>query len=404
MGYTSLKNIEGEKLRIDFSKYYSGTTLAAARWFDLSYWTGSGSYATILGTYVKNGDFQGTADPWTFSAGFAWTAATHLMTKSNTGNSETLSQNTTCVNGTSYVVIYTIGSYAGSGNVTISLGGTNGTGRTANGTYTETISCGATANAPLVVTVASTVTAVTIDVVSVRQELAFTPCSETSEQALWHGGNVSPATKHILEAGVLGSAAATVPGALMIVDILGVYPRIRTDLNTTQTLINTQTLPRYTDGKGVMSYYCTDVTNGANAQNFIMTYTNSASVSGRTLGSTVANTASSIQSQIAHAGIATNNTGGPFLPLYMNDAGVKSVQSVQFSAASASAGFVNLVLCRPLVMLPIYALAVAHERNLITTLPSMPKIEDGACLGFLAYSTAIATGVYWKGYLNIGWA
>jgi hypothetical protein len=407
MGFSSTDDFvsevttNGKFWRADFNKIYTGGTVVAGRWYDLTYFGGVPPQF-VHGNYIKNGFFDGGAKDWTLSAGIVWTAATSLVTKSG-ASSETISQNTACVNGTAYVVTYTIGSYAGSGNITISLGGTNGTNRTANGTYTETITCGATANAPLVVTVASTVSACTLDTISVVQALAFTPYTDASENGLWHAGNVSSDTKHLINYGAWTNAAVGAPSVLMLVDLLGVYPRIATNSASSQTLNNTQTLPRYTTGAGVRAFYSIDVSNGANAQNFSMVYTNQESTGSRTLGAVVANTASAVQGHISHSGVAAGNYG-PFLPLSSPDTGVKSVQSVQFSAASASAGLVNLVLCKPIASIPITTGFVAAERDLMNQLPSLPKIEDGACLAFIVFYGAVATsGTAHQGYLDIAW-
>jgi hypothetical protein len=406
MGFSSIDDFlaeqtSGKNWRADFMKIFTGGTVVAGRWYDLTYFGGAPAQY-IHGNYVRNADFLAGAMGWTASAGFAWTAATHLMTKSG-GNAETLTQNTSCVNGTAYSVVYTLGSYAGSGNVSVSLGGTAGTNRTSNGTYRETITCGATANAPLVITVAGTVSAATIDVVAITRDLAFTPYSDTIDCGLWHGGNVSTDTKHLVNVGAWTNAATGAPSVLMLVDMLGCYPRIATNSSSLQTLNNTLTLPRYTAGAGVRAFFSLEVSNGANAQNFAMTYTNSSSVGSRSLGATVANTASAIQSHISHSGVAAGNYG-PFLPLMAPDAGVKSVESCQFSAASASAGLGALVLCRPLVTLPITTAFMAAERDLMNQLPSLPRLVDGACIGFLHFAGAVtASGVQFQGYLDAAW-
>jgi hypothetical protein len=303
-------------------------------------------------------------------------------------------------------VIYTIANYTGSGNITISLGGTAGTNRTANGTYTENITCGATSNAPLVVTFASTVSAARVDNIIVRRLLAFTPYADSAigrEAGLWHGGNVSSETKHLLTVGARANAATAALSTLYIVDLLGCYPKIATNSASSQSLNNTASIPRYTDGKGVRAFYTLNTANGANAQNFSMNYTAPGSVSGRSLGAVVANTASAITGHMSHTGVAAGNFQ-PFLPLAGGDAGIMSVQSAQFSAASASAGFVDLVLCVPLAAIPTTTAFVMAERDLMTQLQSLPRIYDGAVLGmFLVTGGVVASGNAIDGYIEVGW-
>ena len=410
MGFASIDDLVGELTgqgkhwRADFVKAYasSGGAGTAGRWYDLQYFDGNPSKNYAPGNYIRNGDFLGGTMGWTVGSSYwAFTPATHLMTRTANADVSTLSQNTSCVNGTSYSVVYTITRTAG--GVTISLGGTAGTQRTAAGTYRETIVCGSDTNAPLVITPDATF-AGTVDVVAVTQDLAFTPYTDTTvDNVLWHGGNVSGDTKHAVNVGAWTQGSTGAPSVLQIVDLLGVYPRIQTNLATLQTLSNTQTLPRYTDGKGVRAYFAINTTNGANAQNFVMSYTNQDDVTGRSLGAVVANTASAYQSHIGHSGTGASNFG-PFLPLMATDQGIKSVQSCQFSAASASAGFIDLVLCKPILTIPITTAYVAAERNLLTQLPSLPRIYDGAVLGFLVFAgAAIATSVQFQGYIDLAW-
>ena len=414
MGYSGFDDIttgltDGKRWRTDFTKVYAATdvyaagTVVAGRTYDLS---GYDERRYAHGNYVFNAFMMAGLAGWTASsANVSWDAAT--TTASKTGaSSETITQNTDCVNGTTYEVIYTLSAYAGSGNVTISLGGTAGTGRTANGTYTENISCGATASAPLVVTFASTVSAGKVRNVIVRRLLAFTPYTDAAkgrEAGMWHGGNVSTETKHLLTCGVRTNASTGALAVAYIVDLLGCYPKIVTNSASSQTLNNTLTLPRYTDGKQVRAFYSLNTANGANAQNFAMSYTNTASASGRSLGAVVSNTASAITGHIGHTGVAAGNFS-PFLPLGGGDAGIISVQSAQFSAASASAGFVDLVLCVPLVAIPITTAFVMAERNLVTELQSLPQIYDGAVLGVIINTGGIVvSGNAWDGYIEAGW-
>jgi hypothetical protein len=105
-----------------------------------------------------------------------------------------------------------------------------------------------------------------------------------------------------------------------------------------------------------------------------------------------------------HSGVAAGNTG-PSLPLGGGDKGLTSIQSCQFSAAAATAdGAVNLVLYRPLLTIPMTTGFTAAERDLMHQLPSMPRIKDGACLGFFIFSGAvIAAGNNIQGYLETSW-
>lgn len=227
--------------------------------------------------------------------------------------------------------------------------------------------------------------------------LAWTACNEASGNGtqifgMPHGGNVAPATKHIINVSAVSAVATAVPGQLMLVDLQGYWPGINLNLATAQALTGTPAL-RYANGAGCKLFGVITTASGATAHNLSLSYTNQAAVAGRALPVTVAATASAIAGHITHSGTAANNYG-PFLPLAGGDSGVQSVQSVTVSAASG-AGVMALCLARPLLTLPITTAGVAAERDLVNQLPSMPRVMDGACLQWLYFTgaaTAAATG------------
>ena len=405
--YSSLA--AGKTWRQDWTKNYTATdvyaagTVVAGRYYDM---TGYGQNPYMHGNYVFNGHFTGGLAGWTTSsANVSWDAVNTAASKTG-ASSETISQNTSCVNGTTYEVVYTIAGYTGSGNVVISLGGTNGTNRTANGTYTENISCGATAGAPVTVTFPSTLSAGRVENILVRELRAFTPYTDSDigrEAGIWHGGNVSTDVKHLLNVGCLTTAAIGAGAIAYLVDLLGVYPKIQTNSASVQSLTNTLTIPRYTDGAGVRAFFSLNTANGTGSSNHSYTYTNSAGTGSRTPTTVIAGTASGVTGHILHSGVAAGNYG-PFLPLAGGDAGIRSVQHFQNSVASGSAGFVDLVLCKPLAYIPVTTAFIAAERDLLTQLPSLPRIYDGAVLGIILQSGAVITaGTQWQGYIETVW-
>jgi len=222
--------------------------------------------------------------------------------------------------------------------------------------------------------------------------------SESSGFALYHGGNVTPDIKHILNMAALTAVATGVPWRLMLVDMCLYYPGINMNLATAQTLVNGTTLTRNTTGAGLRAYLVVQTTTGATAHNVAMSYTNQAATAGKTLPVTVACTASAIAPHITHSGTAANNYW-PFLPLASGDTGVRSVQTVTISAASG-AGTAALVLAKPLIDIPLTTASVAVERDLLNQLPSLPKIDDGACLTWL-YMAWAATGASTNFYGHI---
>lgn len=226
--------------------------------------------------------------------------------------------------------------------------------------------------------------------------------TEASGFGLWHGGNVSTDTKHVLNVSALTSAGTATPSVLMLVDLCLYYPGINMNLATAQTLTNSSSLTRYTDGAGLRAALVMTATSGATAHNVALSYTNQAGTSGRTLPVTVACTASAIAPHLTHSGTAANNYG-PFLPLASGDTGIRSVQSVTLSAASG-AGTAALCLYRPLLTIPLAAVSVASERDLMNQLPSLPRVYDGACLVWLYFTgSATAASSTFIGSVDFGW-
>lgn len=222
-------------------------------------------------------------------------------------------------------------------------------------------------------------------------------------KGIYHGGNVSTDTKHLVNIGAYSAVATAVPSVLMLVDICLYYPGIVTTSASAQTLTNSTSLTRYTDGAGLRAFFVMTTAAGANTPTVQISYTNQAGTASRSLPVTTAFTASAIVGHITHSGTAANNYG-PFLPLASGDTGVRSVQSLTITTPSATSGTGALVLCRPLATLPLTTVSVASERDLFNQLPSLPKIVDGACLTWLYFAgaaTATSTNIY--GYCDFAW-
>ena len=215
-----------------------------------------------------------------------------------------------------------------------------------------------------------------------------------------HGGNVSPLVKHLLNMNAWGTAATSVPGTLMLVDLQGYYPGISNNTTSAQTLVGTPTL-RYTNGEGCRMYWVQTAAAGATAQNIALSYTDQAGNTGNALGATVAMTASGIAGHISHAGTAANNYG-PFLPLASGDTGVRSVQTVTFSAANTGTG--ALCIARPLAQITLSVAGLMTEKDLLNQIPSLPVINDGACLVWLyGAGAATAASTTFAGGIEVVW-
>ena len=234
--------------------------------------------------------------------------------------------------------------------------------------------------------------------------LAFQALTDATTNAtgIQHGGAVG-GFKVLLNAAAQTAAATTAPCVLMLVDLLGFYPVTSVTTTGAQTLNNTVTLPRYTDGAGVQAFITPSTVMGAATPSISIGYTNSASTAGRATPTTlpIGNTAAAVTS-VVYSGTGAGKFG-PFIPLQAGDAGIKSVQSISLSASYVS-GVLNLVLCRPLLTLPITTLGVTAERDLINQLNSGPRVYDGACLAWLMLAgAATPVAAPLSGHLEFGW-
>jgi hypothetical protein len=230
---------------------------------------------------------------------------------------------------------------------------------------------------------------------------------ETTGCGMFHGGNVSTDTKHIINVAALANAATGVPSVLMLVDMCLYYPGISMNVATQQVLTNTNTLTRYTSGQGLRSWLTVTATTGATAHNIDNTAgtgTEYVDQDGNTAQhpGTISCTASAITPHITHSGIAANNFG-PFLPLAAGDNGIRRYTSFKLSAASG-AGTAALCIGRPLATIPLLTANVMTERDLMNQLPSLPKIEDGACIVPLLYTGgAVAASTSFIGSIEAAW-
>lgn len=178
----------------------------------------------------------------------------------------------------------------------------------------------------------------------------------------------------------------------------------------TGTHTMTVTPNRYADGAGLRAYVVltNQSGNSTNTPVMTMTYYNQAGAE-KTMGATVNFTAGGTNipqvGKILHSGVAAGNYGF-FLPLAAGDTGIRGIKTVTFTTAYATATTLTaaVVIVKPICTVPIVAASVAAERNLMTQLPSLPRIYDHACLNFLQFAggaTANSTPI--QGYIDVAW-
>ena len=165
------------------------------------------------------------------------------------------------------------------------------------------------------------------------------------------GINIPNISGQFLKSLTVMSAASSATGTtnqnqrLCLADYLLYYPFIDTDaVGEQQDTIATNALTRYTDGQGVMMMAVGQSASSA-IGTFTVRYTNSAGVAGRTSQATFTKIISGGGTLVSSS---TNAVAGshPFVGLQAGDTGVRSVESVTFTAAGG--GLMAIVLVKPL--------------------------------------------------------
>jgi len=228
-------------------------------------------------------------------------------------------------------------------------------------------------------------------------DLVYVPTDDTwSEGTIYHGGNVSTATKHFLSAGAVAVAAAGAPWYVMAIDLVGFVPLSGTNVSTTGTKTVTMTAlgsgggtgDRYPNGQGLRLFVAADTALGANAPTCVINYLDTGGGAGAT--TTFTSTASMGIGQLLNTGAAANKYN-PFLPLAAGDTGVSDIVSLVWSGTAHASGTVIIGLCKPLWTLPIPATGLYSKMDFVNALPSMRQIKDGANLQFLLFQTGATT-------------
>ena len=163
----------------------------------------------------------------------------------------------------------------------------------------------------------------------------------------------------------------------------------------------TQFMPRYTNGVGAQAFFAVQTAPTAggptlSASAYDSTTTATPGTGTRAFqGSVVMNAAANAYAgRIIHSGNAAGNYG-PFLPLQGGDLGIARINSFTFSGGTAytGSGVVALCIARPLCDIALPVTGQWCERDLRNQLPSMPQIQDGACLCWMLFGTGATTNL-----------
>lgn len=156
-------------------------------------------------------------------------------------------------------------------------------------------------------------------------------------------------------------------------------------LTTSQTVQGSPASPaitRNTGGAGNLAWYEIYTIIGTTSTTLTMTYTD----------------------QDGNAGSSTINIGATGfrevtraqrIPLAAGDSGIRSVQSVQLTASTGTAGSFGITIAQPLAWIPVGAAGTPGWRDYTTGLPGMPVIDPDACLALMFIPAAATATEVW---------
>lgn len=222
---------------------------------------------------------------------------------------------------------------------------------------------------------------------------------QSTDGGVYHGANVSPATKYLRQLRVGCASATPLPCTLVLCDYLLYYPSVEDGNTDLQEMTNTLTLPRWTDGSGVQMMAVT-ISSRTGGQSFFVNYTNSSGEAGRVSQTVIQNVVAS-PGTITTASTATSTSGNPFIGLQDQDTGVQSIQSVQMLGADT--GFFALILVKPLATLMIRGIDAVYEKDFLLFANELPIIQDDSFLSILALPNGSLTGLAIRGNLRSVW-
>ncbi len=222
---------------------------------------------------------------------------------------------------------------------------------------------------------------------------------QSTDGGLYHGPNVSPSEKFLRRITTQASAVTALPMNAILCDYLMFYPFIDEGTTDEQLMTNTNTLTRYTDGKGVQ-VMAVATNAGLGGQQFFFTYTNSDGVSGRTSRTVTMNTSVAV-GNIIGSNTATINASNPFIGLQDGDSGVRSIESV--TMLGIDTGLFALVLVKPLAQTCFREITVPYEKDFLIPTTDIIKIYDDAFLGFLTLPLGTLAATVLRGDLKVIW-
>ncbi len=231
----------------------------------------------------------------------------------------------------------------------------------------------------------------------------LTAATLIGSRGFYHGDDKAPARKFLTRMSYV-SNSPTIQYTMYLLDYLLYYPFVDCDDAVAQEMNNTVTLPRYTDGEGVMAMAVSHTAHTPSGSgSFVFEYVNQdgdTKTSPTNLCST--NTASPITagSLIRSCSLTLANYG-PWCDLAAGDRGIRQINSVTFTAPNG--GLAAFVLVKPIATLVVREGNAQTEIEMVTTGNPPKRIYDGAYLNFIANNGQALTSSVASGTLDFIW-
>ena len=225
--------------------------------------------------------------------------------------------------------------------------------------------------------------------------------TQSSDGGIYHGANIgSTQTKFLRFVRAACASATPLPMTIKLMDYLLYYPSIEDGNTDPQVMTNSVTLPRWTDGKGVMMMPVT-ISSRTGGQTFTVTYTNSDGVAGRVSSIVTQNAVAAPGTITTSASASAGATPDPFIPLQAGDSGVRLVESVQMNGADT--GFFAIVLVKPIAELVIRGIDAPYDKDFLLFANELNIIPDDAYISMAVLPNGSLSGLAVRGLLKSVW-
>lgn len=191
---------------------------------------------------------------------------------------------------------------------------------------------------------------------------------------------VTPDTRHITSMMAVTPAATAVPGIIKLVDILYIYPSCVVTNGAGTVLSNAAAKPtRLGTGANVKLGAIVVGALGASGLTITTTYVDQDGNAGT--GFLSAPVSSAPVGMLLAGATQGSVFGSPEMLLAAGDSGVRELTS--YTTANGTTGTVTFFLYRDLGEVPLIAANVGGERDFLSQIPSLPTVDDNACLAAL---------------------